>query len=74
LRDGGYLALGKTESISPVTTYFTPQEGDQKVYRRQGEHKPVPAFHREPLAPLPAALSRQNRQQNTSTELLKTQR
>ena len=34
LRDGGTLALGKSESVGPAATYFTPRHPAQKIYRR----------------------------------------
>jgi two-component system CheB/CheR fusion protein len=37
LREGGYLALGKAETASPLAAYFTPTEERLKLYRRRGE-------------------------------------
>src|SRR6185312_211046 len=37
LRNGGYLALGKAETIKPVESAFTPAHRDLKLYRRVGE-------------------------------------
>ena len=37
LREGGYLALGKAETASPLAAYFTPTEERLKLYRRGGE-------------------------------------
>ena len=34
LRDGGTLALGKSESVGPAAEYFTPRHPAQKLYRR----------------------------------------
>ncbi len=45
LREGGYLALGKTESVSPLAEFFTPQQHNYKIYRRKGGHRPAPPFH-----------------------------
>ena len=43
LRDGGYLALGSSETISQLATYFTPAHGGLKLYRRQGPRVVAPA-------------------------------
>lgn len=37
LREGGYLALGKAETASPLAAYFTPTDERLKLYRRGGE-------------------------------------
>jgi two-component system CheB/CheR fusion protein len=42
LRDGGYLALGKAETTSPLAEYFTPEEPTLKIYRRQGDRILIP--------------------------------
>ena len=36
LRDGGYLALGKAETTTPLAAYFAVADARLKVYRRQG--------------------------------------
>lgn len=36
-RDGGYLALGKAETVHPLDAYFTSADGHLKLYRRRGE-------------------------------------
>lgn len=45
LREGGYLALGKTETVSPAPTFFAPELPKLKVYRRHGKERPTPPFH-----------------------------
>ena len=37
LREGGYLALGKAETASPLAAYFAPADEQLKVYRRRGD-------------------------------------
>jgi two-component system, chemotaxis family, CheB/CheR fusion protein len=37
LREGGYLALGKAETISPLAEYFAVADSQLKLYRRYGE-------------------------------------
>jgi two-component system CheB/CheR fusion protein len=46
LRNGGYLALGTAESISPAAENFTPVSPALKLYRRVGERVlyPMPTF------------------------------
>ena len=75
LRDGGYLALGKTETVSPGAQYFTPQQGDQKIYRRRGEHRPLSPLHLAGYAatPLPIPRAAQRRQRGMAQELLRAQ-
>ena len=44
LRDGGYLALGKAETTSPLPEFFAPQrDREHKVYRRVGERFLMPS-------------------------------
>jgi two-component system CheB/CheR fusion protein len=73
LRDGGYLALGKTETVSPGAEYFTPRQGEQKIYRRQGERRPTPPPHLASFVPLPSPHTTQRLQRGTAQELLRTQ-
>jgi two-component system CheB/CheR fusion protein len=42
LRDGGYLVLGKAETVSPLGEFFEPQHRHHKVYRRRGERFLIP--------------------------------
>jgi two-component system, chemotaxis family, CheB/CheR fusion protein len=42
LRDGGYLALGKAETTSPLPEYFAPFEPTLRLYRRRGERLIIP--------------------------------
>lgn len=52
LRPGGYLALGKAETIHPLEAYFAPADGQLKLYRRQGERNFVPVTQYVNLAEL----------------------
>ncbi len=45
LRDGGYLALGKAETPSPLPAYFAPVAPQLTLYRRQGARIVVPPIH-----------------------------
>src|SRR5215213_1817668 len=42
LRDGGYLALGKSESTSPLPEHFAAASPRLKIYRRSGERVLIP--------------------------------
>jgi two-component system CheB/CheR fusion protein len=42
LRDGGYLALGKAETTSPLPEHFVLAQPRMKVYRRQGQRVLIP--------------------------------
>lgn len=43
LRPGGYLVVGKSETVSPLAEYFAVDQPRQKVFRRVGERAPIPA-------------------------------
>ncbi|HMA33890.1 MAG TPA: CheR family methyltransferase [Chloroflexia bacterium] len=43
LREGGYLVLGRTETVHLVAEFFVPVPGAPKVYQRLGGRRPVPA-------------------------------
>ncbi len=40
LRDGGYLVLGRTETVRPLAEFFSPHLLPHKIYRRQGLRPP----------------------------------
>ncbi len=40
LRDGGYLVLGRTETVHPLAEFFSPHLPPHKIYRRQGLRPP----------------------------------
>jgi len=44
LREGGYLVLGKTETVSPTSDFFTPEVPEHKIYCRQGIVRPMQIF------------------------------
>lgn len=46
LRDGGYLALGKAETVRPLEAYFAPAHEHLKLYRRQGDRVLPPIARR----------------------------
>jgi two-component system CheB/CheR fusion protein len=52
LRDGGYLALAKAETVRPLEALFAPVGGAVKLYRRQGERVLGPFPHAEDLTAL----------------------
>lgn len=57
LRDGGYLALGKAETVNPLPEFFVPEDTRLKVFRRIGERVLLPSTRirdASPLAPLRA--------------------
>jgi two-component system CheB/CheR fusion protein len=42
LRDGGFLALGKTESVNPQPTAFVIENSGLRIFRRAGDRTLVP--------------------------------
>ena len=62
LRPGGYLALGKAESVGALAEYLAPADARLKLYRRMGETLPAPLLSRvtdsflPPPPPPPPAL------------------
>ena len=48
LRDGGYLALGKAESVQPLATYYAPAHPRVTLFRRHGPRvlAPILRAHR----------------------------
>ncbi|MEO6458112.1 MAG: CheR family methyltransferase, partial [Chloroflexia bacterium] len=74
LREGGYLVLGKTETVSPRAEYFTAQQGNQKIYRRrEGRRRPVMPINSTSFAPLPAPRGTQRQERIATQELLRMQ-
>lgn len=58
LRDRGYLALGKAETVSPLPEYFLLEHPRLKVYRRVGERVLIPTARIRDSAPaLPVRLT-----------------
>ena len=56
LRNGGYLALGTAESVSPAAKYFTQVTPTLKLYRRKGERVLFPTPTTESLQALAAGM------------------
>jgi two-component system CheB/CheR fusion protein len=55
LRPGGYLALGKSESVSPFPEYFAQEQPRLKLFRRIGAAVPLPINQVLSVAPLDAS-------------------
>ncbi len=55
LRAGGYLVLGKAETVSPASEFFQADSQALKVYRRMGGSVLIPPARRQPAAGLRAA-------------------
>lgn len=54
LRDSGYLVLGRTETASPLAEFFTSQEAEQRIYRRQGQRLGQPIIFSRAKSALPS--------------------
>ena len=52
LRDGGYLVLGKSETVTPLAEFFFLEQSRLKVYRRMGERVLIPPARIRDAAPL----------------------
>ncbi|APR85732.1 Chemotaxis protein methyltransferase CheR [Minicystis rosea] len=59
LREGGYLVLGKAETVGPLAEFFTPDDRFSKVYVRRGGRAPIPSLQPPQVLPrvLPARMS-----------------
>jgi two-component system, chemotaxis family, CheB/CheR fusion protein len=70
LHEGGYLVLGKTETVSPLSEFFTVQHVQHKIYRRHGERLLDP-----PVSTGGTALTtqRMEQRQQTARQLFQTQ-
>ena len=53
LRNGGYLVLGKAETVSPLSSYFAPVDRQYKIYHRQGERFLMPSLPTPSPSPSP---------------------
>src|SRR5215217_7932525 len=53
LRQGGYLALGKAETVSPLPDFFSLEQPRLKIFRRAGAPAPIPAGRVLSIGPLP---------------------
>ncbi|HEX6289418.1 MAG TPA: CheR family methyltransferase [Herpetosiphonaceae bacterium] len=70
LREGGYLVLGKTETVSPLSEFFTLQHPQYKIYRRHGEQLIDPPVTSGGTALTP---QRTDQRQRTARQLFQTQ-
>src|SRR5215207_5079818 len=52
LRHGGYLALGKAETVSPLPEFFSVEQPRLKVFRRAGAAAPIPVGRVLSMGPL----------------------
>jgi two-component system, chemotaxis family, CheB/CheR fusion protein len=52
LRQGGYLALGKAETVSPLPEFFSLEQPRLKIFRRAGAPAPIPAGRVLSIGPL----------------------
>src|SRR3954447_16765677 len=53
LREGGYLALGKSESTTPFADHFVVDDAHLKIYRRSGSRVLLPTSRiRDNLVPI----------------------
>lgn len=53
LRAGGYLVLGKAETIRPLAEYFVSDDQSLKVYRRRGDRAATPGRLSDTMRLLP---------------------
>lgn len=59
LRSGGYLVLGKAETVSPLPNFFAAIDDLLKIYRREGERLLIPGrVAKPPVLPERASLRR----------------
>ena len=60
LRQGGFLALGKAENVSPLPEYFSLEQPRLKIFRRIGELIPMPTDRMLGTIPLSRPVLRQS--------------
>src|SRR5215203_3451140 len=60
LRHGGYLALGKAETVSPLPEFFSVEQPRLKVFRRAGAAAPIPVGRVLSMHPLAKPTRRLN--------------
>lgn len=70
LHEGGYLVLGKTETVSPLSEFFTVQHAQHKIYRRHGERLLDPPMTSGGMA---LTTKRTQQRQQTARQLFQTQ-
>ncbi len=52
LRDGGYLVLGKAETVTPLAEFFALEQARLKIYRRIGDRVLIPPSRIRDAAPI----------------------
>src|SRR5829696_5495897 len=60
LRHGGYLALGKAETVSPLPEFFSVEQPRLKIFRRAGAPAPIPVGRVLSMHPLAKPARRLN--------------
>ena len=60
LRQGGYLALGKAETVSPLPEFFSVEQPRLKIFRRAGAPAPIPVGRVLSIGPLTRPARRLN--------------
>lgn len=55
LRNGGFLVLGKSESVSPLTEHFAVDQSRLKVFRRVGDRTAIPTARVRDVMPRAAS-------------------
>lgn len=73
LRQGGYLVLGKTETVSPLPESFIPQHAPHKIYRRHGERLSTLPLAQVGVAALRERRSEQRPPQSASRHMVQVQ-
>jgi two-component system CheB/CheR fusion protein len=53
LREGGYLVLGRAETVGPLAELFAPDDRFPKVYVRRGGRAPIPSLQPPQALPRP---------------------
>jgi two-component system, chemotaxis family, CheB/CheR fusion protein len=61
LRNGGWLALGKAETTSPLAAHFLVEDARLKIFRRHGERALIPPFRLRDPATIAAMAGRKAR-------------
>src|SRR5688500_121729 len=64
LRQGGYLALGKAETVSPLPEFFSVEQPRLKIFRRAGAPAPIPVGRVLSIGPV----TRPGRRENAPAE------
>ncbi|MFN8473959.1 MAG: CheR family methyltransferase [Anaerolineae bacterium] len=74
LRDGGYLVLGKAETVTPLADFFALEQPRLKVYRRVGDRVLIPPARIKDSVPTPQRQTPQRRWVGTDSSLARLQR